>query len=111
MGMLKMCLFSKWPREFHYPSGELAGGATCLCGWLVPPHSSRKNLHILKFMYFIFGCTGGFVTAPGLSLVGLRGPLNHRGLSGRRAQALGTRASATVAQGLRCPTAEGLFPD
>ena len=86
MGMLKMCLFSKWPREFHYPSGELAGGATCLCGWLVPPHS-RKNLHILKFVYFIFGCTGGFVIAPGLSLVGLRGPLNHRGLSGRRAQA------------------------
>ena len=61
MGILKLCLSSKWPHEFHYPTGELAGAATCPYGWLVPPHSSSKNLHILKFIYlFYFWLHWGF---------------------------------------------------
>ena len=86
--------------------GSLLGQLPARMGGLCPLiHQVKTYIFLNLFIYLIFGCTGDFVIAPGLSLVVLRGPLNHSGLSGCKAQALGTRTSAIVAQGLSCPTA------
>ena len=82
--------------------GQLPAHMDGLCPLI---HQVKIYIFLNLFIYFIFGCTGDFAIAPGLSLIVLRGPLNHSGLSGCRAQALGTWASAMVAQGLSCPTA------